>query len=162
MFTISQLVENAPKGTYALTAQGFYRQDGEEAEATPIFFINQTVADVPLKTGEENSMSAASESFTQGLYAIEPIKAYVAEGETLTIGVKNETALNQWIIFDNFRLTYYGEENSTEASANGQTTGIQDIRTAQSLNSIYTMQGQKVGKAQKGLYIVDGKKMIVR
>jgi hypothetical protein len=112
-FTISQLVAGAPKGTYRMTAQGFYRQDGDSAETTPLFFMNDATAEVPAKTGSENSMAEAGSSFTAGEYTIDPIEVFVGEGATLTVGIKNETAKNQWIIFDNFRLTYFGEEDST-------------------------------------------------
>ena len=113
VFTISQLVAGAPKGTYRMTAQGFYRQDGETTEATPLFFMNDATAEVPVKTGSENSMTDAGISFTAGEYTIEPIEVFVDENGTLTVGIKNETAASQWIIFDNFRLTYFGEEDST-------------------------------------------------
>ena len=115
-FTISQLVENAPKGLYKLTAQGYYRQDGEEAEAAPKFFIGDATAEVPAQTGTEGNMAAASESFTAGLYTIEPIE-FVFNGEELTVGVTG-TAANQWVVFDNFRLTYYGEQETPEPQEN--------------------------------------------
>ncbi len=110
-FTISQAIANAPKGTYTLTAQGFYRQDDGLEEAVPVFFMNDATAEVPVKTGDENSMTAASYSFSDGKYTIEPITVTINKGETLTVGVKG-TATNQWVIFDNFRLTYYGANES--------------------------------------------------
>ena len=61
-------------------------------------------------------MSAASASFTAGLYTIDPIK-FNFNGEELTVGVKNETATSQWIIFDNFRLSYLGEAASEDQLA---------------------------------------------
>ena len=110
-FTISQAIANAPKGTYTLTAQGFYRQDDGLEEAVPVFFMNDATTEVPVKTGDENSMTAASYSFSDGKYTIEPITVTIKKGETLTVGVKG-TATNQWVIFDNFRLTYYGANES--------------------------------------------------
>ena len=106
-FTISQALKGAPIGIYKMTAQGFYRQDGETTETVPVFFIGEQTAEVPAKTGSEGSMSDASGSFTAGQYAIEPIEFTYLGDEDLVIGVKNETAVNQWIIFDNFKLTYY-------------------------------------------------------
>ena len=108
-FSLSQTVEGLPNGIYEMTAQGFYRQDGEDAENLPYFFINDEKVTFPLKTGEENSMANASESFTNGLYTIEPIKIVVEDGK-ITLGAKNDENLNLWCIWDNFRLTYYGEE----------------------------------------------------
>ena len=164
VFTISQLIEGAPAGTYQLTAQGFYRQDGEETEAAPYFFMQTSDENVmggfvPEKTGEENSMSAASESFTNGLYTIEPIGIYVGEGEQLTIGVKG-TALAQWVIFDNFKLTYFGAEKTDDLL----TTAISEVNADAAIaqQGIYNLAGQKVLKAQKGLYIINGKKQVVK
>jgi len=169
VFTISQVVEGAPVGSYRLTAQGFYRQDNEESkddtgttvyapieEDAPVFFANGATATVPVKTGEENNMETASESFTAGKYAIgEPICVYVKEGETLTVGIKG-TALWQWVIFDNFRLTYLGKDDVV--------TGIVMVNSQSERNTdaLYNLQGQRVMKGQKGLFIQNGKKFFVK
>jgi len=107
-FNISQTIANAPAGVYALTAQGFYRQDDGATEAAPVFYIGDATAEVPVKTGEESSMTDASISFTEGKYTIEPISYTLAEDGALTVGIKNGENVHQWVIFDNFRLTYYG------------------------------------------------------
>lgn len=107
-FNIYQTIANAPAGVYKLTAQGFYRQDDEAAEAAPVFYIGDVTADVPVKTGAENSMTDASYSFTDGLYTIDPIEFTLDEDGDLTVGIKNGENVHQWVIFDNFRLTYYG------------------------------------------------------
>ena len=106
-FTISQVIENVPNGIYQLTAQGFWRQDGEDNENLPVFFINDQTTVFPVKEGAENSMSDASASFTQGLYTIEPMTVTVTDG-TITLGVKNEANPTIWCIWDNFRLSYLG------------------------------------------------------
>ena len=161
-FTIMQTVEGAPAGKYTMTAQGFYRQDafeGEEAPAAPVFFANNVNRDVPALTGSENSMSAASESFTAGLYTIEPIEFTVVKegGDAGKIYVGVTAAVNnQWVIFDNFRLTYYGDPTAT---------AISEVSTAnqQAANEgIFNLAGQRVVKAQKGLYIINGKKQVVK
>lgn len=108
-FTISQVVTGAPAGIYELTAQGFYRQDDDVTESAPQFFANNYNSTVPVKTGDEGNMSAASESFTAGSYTISPMRFTVGEDGALTVGIKG-TAEHQWVIFDNFRLTYYGPE----------------------------------------------------
>jgi len=63
---------------------------------------------------------------------------------------------NQWVIFDNFRLLYYGKDSTTgisELTANGQ-------NAAAAAEGIYNLQGQRVEKAKKGLYIINGKKVV--
>lgn len=151
-FTISQIAADAPKGTYELTAQGFYRQESGE-EAAPEFFINDVKAEVPARTGAENSMDEAGVSFAEGLYTIEPIMVYVAEDGALTVGITNNGNTNQWVIWDNFRLTYYGEDDIP--------TGITELsNTTSNKKTIYNLAGQRVMNAQKGLFIVNGKKVV--
>ena len=112
LFTLSQTVTGAPKGTYTLTAQGFYRQDGSDNDNLPVFFANDKNATFPMKTGTENSMSDASNSFTNGLYTIEPIIFEVDENGEITLGAKLENNTALWCIWDNFVLKYYGPDAS--------------------------------------------------
>jgi hypothetical protein len=45
----------------------------------------------------------------------------------------------------------------------GDTNGINAIESADMLNGdIFNLQGQKVNRAQKGVYIVNGKKIVVK
>lgn len=143
-FTISQTLEGAPSGYYELSAQGFYRQDKKKEndveteieEEAPVFFIKyddgheETVA-FPVRSGEENSMGAASESFTKGEYTIEPFGFYLADGQKLTVGVRG-TAKWQWVIFDNFRLYYSGymiDEDADYVAAANKDVTVQIKRT---------------------------------
>ena len=41
-------------------------------------------------------------------------------------------------------------------------TGIEEVEQAEGLSTIYTPQGQRVSKTTKGLYIVNGKKVIIK
>ena len=86
------------------------------------------------------------------------VAIFVSAGEDLTIGlVKPEFYVaNDWCPFDNFGLFYIGmdEPDGIEAIENGQS------RTSHV--AIYNLAGQRVAKAVKGLYIVNGKKVIVK
>ena len=152
-FFVKQTIEGAPAGIYKLTAQGFYRQDDDVTEETPIFFANDITAGVPAKAGSEANMSDASNSFTQGTYTIDPIEFEVGEDGTFTVGIKNETALHQWIIFDNFQLTYCGPNTST---------AINEVAEKAAPKTIFNVAGQQMNGLQKGLNIVDGKKLYVK
>ena len=112
VFTLSQEVE-APNGVYSMTAQGFYRQDGEDNDNLPVFYANDETATFPLKTGSENSMANASVSFTNGLYTIDPIFVEVTDGK-LNVGAKLEGNTALWCIFDNFQLTYFGPDATVD------------------------------------------------
>ena len=155
VFTISQIAADAPAGTYALTAQGFYRQDDDLTEDGPVFFINEKTEKIGERTGTENNMTEAGASFLAGLYKTNNITVFVADGETLTVGIKG-TATNQWVIWDNFKLTYFGAEDVTE----NVPTGINELTAGQNVDAIYNLSGQKVVKAGKGLYIINGKKVV--
>jgi len=155
-FNVMQTISGAPAGFYQLTAQGFYRQDDYEGDtpAAPVFFANEVNGDVLAKTGSENSMSDASASFTNGLYTIDPITFEVKEDGMMYIGVTT-SANTQWVIWDNFQLMYFGGENPT--------TGISNVAVETANNgAVYNLNGQKVMKAQKGLYIINGKKVVVK
>lgn len=113
-FTLSQTLADAPAGIYALTAQGFYGQDGTDNEHLPVFYANDATKTFPLKTGNEDNMSKASASFSAGLYTIEPLVFELKDGEALTIGAKLEGNTSLWCIWDNFNLTYYGKNTTLE------------------------------------------------
>ena len=127
-FTLTQVLQGAPKGVYAMTAQGFYRQDGTDNDNLPYFYANDEKGTFPLLTGSENSMAAASESFTAGKYTIDPIFVKVEEGGTLTIGAKLETNTALWCIWDNFVLTYYGDCDLAEAKFSGLVAQVNALK----------------------------------
>lgn len=152
-FTISQAITDAPSGLYKLTVQGFYRQDDGFTEPAPQLFIGNSKTGLPLQTGSETNVIDASVSFTEGLYTPPPILFYY-EAETdgdLIIGITG-TAEHQWVAFDNFRLTYLTGDTAT---------GIANIKDANGpKDAIYNIAGQRVQKVQKGIYIVNGKKVL--
>ena len=121
VFNVYQKLANAPAGVYKFEAQGFYRQDGDDNENLPVFYANDVTTAIPVKTGAENSMADACASFEKGLYQAEPIFVEVAEDGELTIGVKLENNTALWCIWDNFVLTYYGE-NATIKEVQNQAT----------------------------------------
>ena len=147
-FTLSQVVQEVPNGVYALTAQGFYRQDGTDNDNLPVFYANDKTAQFPLKTGTENSMSDASGSFTKGLYTINSIIFEVTDG-TITLGAKLETNTMLWCIWDNFQLSYYGETATVTEVENAEAIKLYKaaLATAKAVDTDATMDA----KALKGI-----------
>ena len=140
-FNFSQTLTGLPKGTYRLMAYGFYRagssgaaasSHADETEAlnaimyagsaeTPLMSIveeagkngstgtNTSLGYVP------NSQSDAASYFEAGCYANNVVYFNVDESGEVTIGVKKDTKIdNDWTVFDNFDLTYYGESSIAE------------------------------------------------
>lgn len=108
IFTLSQTIEGIPDGYYTLTAQAFYRQDGQDNENLPVLFANDRQKAFPVKDGNENNMGDASASFSRGNYTFS-VEVKVTDG-TLTVGVKNEKNTSVWAIWDNFTLKYNGDD----------------------------------------------------
>lgn len=108
-FTLKQTLQDVPSGVYSLTAQGFYRQDGTDEVNLPVFYANDETATFLPLTGTENSMEAASASFTAGKYTIDPIFFEVTDG-IIDLGARLEVNTALWCIWDNFVLTYYGTD----------------------------------------------------
>ncbi|MCD8303268.1 MAG: hypothetical protein LUC86_00335 [Prevotellaceae bacterium] len=106
-----------------------------------------------------NTMITASDFFAEGLY-VNTLDVYLEEGQDLTIGLRlaRNVVTYNWLVFDDFALFYLGdgEENMPEAV---ESVPEQADATAQ---SIYDLSGRKVSKAQKGIYIVNGKKVVIK
>ena len=150
--TISQTLQDAPAGTYALSAQGFYRQDEGRTEQPPVFFIGDNTIPLTRNSHGENSMEDASASFSANRYTIAPLLFYYDGQHPLTLGIHG-TAATQWVVWDNFQLKYLG---------GGDTTGIQEAVTSQKEqdDTVYDLSGRRVMKPSRGIYIKNGKKII--
>lgn len=132
-FDVYQTVEDAPKGAYSLAFQGFYRYGGHgitpagdarksgtevlntklyanDTEAPLMSILDETTAGGGATydgVAYPNNMSDASTAFSKGLYSTS--MDFTVDVNTIRIGVKKTvTVTNDWTIFDNARLTYYG------------------------------------------------------
>ncbi len=86
----------------------------------------------------------------------------VPEGTTdLVIGLRKTVAVTgDWTVWKNWRLEYLG----TTAPTTDPTTAIKGVETTPVAAEpvIYTLTGQRVSKAVRGLYIINGKKILVK
>ena len=116
-----------------------------------------------------NDMHSTSEYFSRGLYDNEVATEVKTDGSSLKIGIRNKTANEYyWSIFDNFRLYYYGSKSIDEV------TGIEDVQGSRfkvqgSDDAIYDLSGRRLSTYSgqptalpKGIYIVGGKKVVVK
>jgi hypothetical protein len=102
---------SVPNGKYTVTCQGFYRR--QSGEATSYLYANdEQVALNQIEFGGINSMTGASEAFTNGEYN-NTLTVYVTDG-TLKVGIKCDAATN-WTIWDNFEIYYHGPSIGGEA-----------------------------------------------
>ena len=109
-----------------------------------------------------NDMQSASAYFQKGLYENHVLGSVATNGGSLKVGLKSTSMpTSYWAIFDNFRLYYYGSKTAEEV-----TTGIDASlmnREERIVNSaVYDLQGRVVKNPTKGLYIVNGKKVVIK
>ncbi len=102
-----------------------------------------------------NTMPSFCEYTEQGIYWNQ-VAVHLHAGESLRLGlVKNNHIADDWTIFDNFQLLYLGTDELDAVEGIAADTKAQHA-------AIYNVAGQRVAKAVKGLYIVNGKKVVVK
>ena len=80
----------------------------------------------------------------------------LSEGEPLTIQFLLDGCSGNWICCDNVTLTFAATDEDLKTSVRG----IETPATQQ--GAVFNLAGQRVGKAVKGIYIVGGKKVVVK
>ena len=171
-FRFSQTVVGLPAGKYELSVQSYYRngnidpalashKNGTE-QLNAVLFANKTeqpimsLYDDSITNYSDNpynypdNVSAANQAFNSyGLYT-NTMAFDLAEGASLELGIYKTTAVGgDWCCFDNFKLMYWGDG-----------TGISEVNVAENKKPCYNLQGVRVDKPGKGIYIKDGKKVI--
>jgi hypothetical protein len=142
-----------------------------EFEWTGSAIANQKVVQtITLPAGSYRlSVTCASDPGSSGLYLIAgsyskempgtggvdsfSLDFIVAKESAITIGMKVENTTATWVNFDNFKLERLES-----------TTDIHGISTTPTKNNtvIYNLWGQKLAKPQKGINIINGKKVLVK
>ncbi len=145
--TLNEISSDAviPAGTGVLVAgvEGEYTFKGTTADAS-------TLTDNDLKVAGESTVADGKQ---YGLAQVDGKVGFykIASGDTLTAGkayleVSEESAA---------KMSFF--------ALDGGLTGISSVEAAKTANSaFYTLQGVKVAKPTKGLYIMGGKKVIVK
>ena len=99
--------------------------------------------------------------FQSGCYWSKPVFFEVTEANKgmLVIGFTKTASVNyDWVVADNFRLTYYGAQPPTAIE------GVQESVAPwqQGGTAIYNLQGQRLSGTQKGVNIINGRKVMVK
>lgn len=169
-FVLSQEVE-LPNGVYMLNAQAAltdYTNAYDKRDDYPVVFAgDETVKFCEMDEADRaTTMTQLSNSFLAGKYFVDPVIVKVTDGK-LTIGAKCD-ATDYWCIFDNFSLTYFADADIDAVRAaypknTGATTGINEVNTGVNTGAIYNLNGVRVNNmTKKGVYIVNGKKFVVK
>lgn len=132
------------KGIMPISAGYLTEQLGSGAEKT----IQINGADVYIP----NDMVSANAYFEIGKY-LNTVIVNVTDGK-LRVGVrKDEKVTSDWLIIDNFKLYYFGDNSSKNPDADP--TGINDVRLDQAARvEFFNIKGEKLNAAQKGINIM--------
>lgn len=112
-----------------------------------------------------NCMTGAERYFDKGFYDCSVATEVTTSGESLRLGIRCTNAPTYyWTMFDHFRLYFYG--------GNKTIVHIEDIlQTSESESGdgcIYDLSGRRIASTKqdfllkKGLYIQNGKKVLIR
>ena len=150
-FDISQTITGLPDGQYTLTCQ---MVNGEGSNTSYLYATSgsDTKKAVVSQSCEGSDFETQRDKMAEDAeYGKLSVTLNVTNG-TLSLGVKEPSEGNTWLVFDNFTLTYNGSD------VNGITT-IENDKSAN--DKIYDISGRLIqGKPQKGIYIMNGKKIV--
>jgi hypothetical protein len=108
-------------------------------------------------------MTGTSRYFAKGLYDSSVAAEMATMGNSLRIGIKCTTASSSyWTMFDHFRLFFYGQDR-TVMGINDATRLHASEKMANSI--VYDLSGRRITSPQqlkRGIYIINGKKIVVR
>ena len=187
-FDLYQVVPHLPAGTYQWRAQAFQRPGSSSdcvnrlvnayiyagAKNTRLAHITSGAQSSKLGGNESyvggkyfpNNMQAASIYFGKGLYENFITTQLNTDDTSLRVGIRcSNMSDSYWCIFDNFRLLYFGSKTAYEVD------GIVAPTTERMFSrpGIYSLDGRKLSEAStdagqlpSGIYIIDGKKHIVK
>jgi hypothetical protein len=184
LFDFNQTIDRLPAGTYQWRAKVFQRP-GRASECngkavTAFLYAGTKSARVAhIMDGAQqsklggnesyvagvyipNDMLAASIYFGKGLYESHVTSTVAEDGGKLKVGViSNSMDSYYWVIFDDFRLCYFGSLSPEEVDGIKQ---VDAVGQPVGRMGVYTLDGRKLlpnaiglERLPRGLYIVNGK-----
>ena len=191
-FDLNQTLQSMPLGNYRITVQGFQRPGAWNAiydaflsdsvaginanlyAGTKTAKFRHACADAQTKklSGTEkevatglfipDNMQAASLYFDKGLYLNTLDYTHTSTTATtknLKLGVKGTNAASgYWCIFRNFGLYFYGQFDPL----NPDVDAIRQVEAGAEDAPFYDLQGRRVQAPSRGLYIRNGRIMLVK
>ena len=127
---------------------------GEEVPAEERYGEWQYIGEFPKWISEANNY------FQLGLYKNQ-VKVEVTSAGDLMIGItKDGENFSDWVVVDNFRLTYYGDKEPDIDGVEAVTDAVVKLKGD---GKTYNLAGQRVDKAAaRGIYVRNGQKIVVK
>lgn len=144
----------------AAANEGLFLQKTDGEISIPVVATGTALTDNLLKATDGNDIPASTGSLFNYVFAKQDGKL----GFYKVISDLSGVATGKAYLQTTTELTTGGGDARLELSFEDETTGISTIENGQVTidNAIYNLRGQRVAAPQKGLYIVNGKKIIVK
>jgi len=142
-------LDNAVAEGDTIAITGYITKNSSSKSSAWIVFENGATAESAVFGDESNIFVPEGGEATGAIntkYVI--VSAEAADSKTITL-TRGQTGTNLFIT--KLQIMQYDP-----------TTGISIVKTAIENGAIYNLNGQKVNKAQKGLYIINGKKVVIK
>lgn len=107
-----------------------------------------------------DNMEGGSKYFAKGLYENTLVLEQTTPNASLKFGIRCTSAPSAyWTMFDNFRLLFYGKNRTM--------VGIKEVeneimRNGGNEGAIYDLSGRRVSTPKRGMYIINGKKIVIK
>ena len=159
-FSMQQTLTGLPAGSYTVTCQ---MANGEGSNTGYLFATaggETTKAVVKQSCAGSDFDTQRNKMASDATYGQLSVNVTVGDEGQLTLGIKEPTSGTTWLVWDNFTLTYQGPAPNR----------IEQIVNSKSSNSeCFDLSGRKMikgnlltSKLPKGVYIIKGKKVIVK
>ncbi len=152
-FMFAQTISGLTDGLYTVTCQ-MSNGDGKNTAYLYASSGDEKSMDVVSQSSVGSNFDAQRDMMAKDAqYGLLSVDVNVTEGQ-LEMGIIEPSAGTTWIVWDNFTLTYKGVPS----------TGIEDVESGKDImreNGVYDVLGRKAEKLRKGIYISNGKKIII-
>lgn len=186
-FTMQQVFQDMPLGKYEVCLQGFQRPGpwstmydkfvagtlkssakitvGVRSQAIKTIMDDAQLTKVGRGTEQKagdyyipDNMEATEAYFDKGLY-MNSFVASTSRDNKMTIKFTcSSTAEAYWTIFRNMSLHYLGNPDATSI----EEITVDDLLSEQNAPVIFDLQGRRVARPTRGLYIINGQKVIIK
>ncbi|MBQ7512478.1 MAG: hypothetical protein IJU11_07015 [Prevotella sp.] len=135
----------------------------QSTDAEDITFTKTGAADNLTEPKRGNALDGYFNAATRYV----PVNSYILVGtqwKKVTKADTNQVGLYRGYLtlLDDLKVSVAPSSARTMSFDGGETTGIETLQTVEAADAVYTLSGVQVKQPAKGLYIVNGKKVVIK
>ena len=157
----SEDITNTPETAYTVAQASELIAAGKGLDSK--VYVAGTITEIKeVSTQYGNATFWIGDEATRGEADLQIYHGYFLENQKFT--AENQIKVGDKVVMYGLLVDYNGTKEMKTVyvySLNGnQTVGIRGIEAGKNSQSIYNLAGQRVGKAVKGIYVINGKKVV--